>query len=74
MNRGYGAYIYFSYLTDNRVSNDLIRRIFERSREYNSYDVDYSIPTLMAALNDYNLDFETVTLSASLNSASTVAP
>ena len=61
VNRGYGAYIYFSYLTDNRVSNDLIRRIFERSREYNSYDVDYSIPTLMAALNDYNLDFETVT-------------
>jgi len=61
VNRGYGAYIYFSYLTDNRVSNDLIRRVFERSREYNSYDVDYSIPTLMAALNDYNLDFETVT-------------
>jgi len=61
VNRGYGAYIYFAYLTDNRVSNDLIRRVFERSREYNSYDVDYSIPTLMAALNDYNLDFETVT-------------
>ncbi len=61
VNRGYGAYIYFSYLTDNRVSNNLIRTIFERSREYNSYDVDYSIPTVMAALNDYDLDFETVT-------------
>ena len=61
VNRGYGAYIYFSYLTDNRVSNDLIRTLFERSREYNSYDFDYSIPTLMTALNDYNLDFETVT-------------
>ena len=61
VNRGYGAYIYFSYLTDNRVSNDLIRTLFERSREYNSYDFDYSIPTLMTALNDYNLDFEIVT-------------
>ena len=61
VNRGYGAYIYFSYLTDNRVSNNLIRTIFERSREYNSYDVDYSIPTVITALNDYNLDFETVT-------------
>jgi hypothetical protein len=61
VNRGYGAYIYFSYLTDNRVSNDLIRTVFERSREYNSYDLDYSIPTVMTALNDYDLDFETVT-------------
>ena len=58
VNRGYGAYIYFSYLTDNRVSNDLIRTVFERSREYNSYDLDYSIPTVMTALNDYGLDFQ----------------
>ena len=61
VNRGYGAYIYFAYLTDNRVSNNLIRTVFERSREYNSYDLDYSIPTVMTALNDYNLDFENVT-------------
>ena len=60
VNRGYGAYIYFSYLTDNRVSNDLIRGVFERSREFNSYDLDYSIQNVMAALNDFNLDFEKV--------------
>ena len=61
VNRGYGAYIYFSYLTENRVSNSLIRTIFERSREFNSFDIDYSIPTVSTALNDYSLDFETVT-------------
>jgi len=61
VNRGYGAYIYFSYLTDNRVSNSFIRTIFERSREYNSFDIDYSIPTVISALNDYGLDFESVT-------------
>ena len=61
VNRGYGAYIYFSYLTDNQVNNSFIRTIFEHSREYNSFDVDYSIPTVITALNDYNLDFETVT-------------
>jgi len=61
VNRGYGAYIYFSYLTDNRVNNSFIRTIFEHSREYNSFDVDYSIPTVVTALNDYSLDFETVT-------------
>jgi hypothetical protein len=43
------------------VNNSFIRTIFEHSREYNSYDVDYSIPTVITALNDYNLDFETVT-------------
>tara|TARA_B110000438_G_scaffold188237_1_gene179887 strand:+ start:1245 stop:2996 length:1752 start_codon:yes stop_codon:yes gene_type:complete len=61
VNRGYGAYIYFSYLTDNQVSNRFIRTIFERSRDYNSFDVDYSILTVISALNDYDLDFETVT-------------
>ena len=43
------------------MNNSFIRTIFEHSREYNSFDVDYSIPTVVTALNDYSLDFETVT-------------
>lgn len=61
VNRGYGAYIYFSYLTDNRVSTDFIRTIFERSVEYDSFNQDHSISTLTAALSDYGLGFESVT-------------
>ncbi len=61
--RGYGAYIYFSYLTENQTDDSFINSIFERSREFNSFDADYSIPTVKRALRDHGREFEKVTKS-----------
>ncbi len=59
--RGYGSYIYFSYLTENQTDDDLIKSIFERSREYNSFNANYSIPAVKRALRDHGRDFRKVT-------------
>tara|TARA_B100000700_G_scaffold328572_1_gene446834 strand:- start:786 stop:2912 length:2127 start_codon:yes stop_codon:yes gene_type:complete len=65
--RGYASYIYWSYLTDNIVDEGLIKRIFERSMEFDSYDgmsgydQDYSISVIKQALKDYRQDFQRVT-------------
>lgn len=61
--RGYGSYIYFSYLTENQTSDDLVKSVFERSREFDSFDADYSIPTVKRALRDHGRKFEKVTNS-----------
>ena len=65
--RGYASYIYWAYLTDNIVDEGLIKRIFERSMEFDSYDgmagydKDYSISVIKQALKDYRKDFQKVT-------------
>jgi hypothetical protein len=59
--RGYGSYIYFSYITDNWANNDFVRKFWENSIQYDSFIQDYSIDELLSTLNDYELDFEIIT-------------
>ena len=60
-NRGYGSYIYFSYITENWTNNDFIRYFWENSIQFDSFFQDYSIDALIISFNNYGLDFETVT-------------
>lgn len=62
-NRGYGSYIYFSYLTENLTDSGLIKSIFNRSRELDSYAGDLSIPAVKMGLIDHGLDFQKATNS-----------
>ena len=65
--RGYASYIFWAYLTDNIVDEGLIKRVFERSMEFDSYDgmagydQDYSISVVKQALKDYRKNFRKVT-------------
>ena len=49
--RGYGAYIYLSYITDNHFDINFIKSFWENSVTHNSYDGSYSIPTLKQTIN-----------------------
>lgn len=61
--RGYGSYIYFAYLTENQTDDGLIKTVFERSREHDSFSANYSIPAVKRALRDHGRNFQKVTNS-----------
>ena len=55
--RGYGAYIYLSYITDNHFDINFIKSFWENSITYNSYDGSYSIETLKQTINQIDPTF-----------------
>ena len=51
VSRGYGSYIFISYMVDNYFDTNFMKSFWENSITHNSYDGSYSIPTLKQTIN-----------------------
>ncbi len=70
VNRGYGSYIFISYMVDNYFDINFMKSFWENSITHNSYDGSYSILTLKETINQidassfdphFNDSFENIT-------------
>jgi len=56
--RDYGSFIFFKYIDEHLGGADVIRKVWEYSRNFDSKDGDNSIKIIDLALNDHNQSFK----------------